>query len=69
MKTATVKELKDELKNYSKEELLQLCLRMSKFKKENNLECVHAVWLTDGESSGRVSKYDATKKEYNNFVS
>jgi len=35
MKTATVKQLKDELKNRSSTNLLQLCLRLSKFKKEN----------------------------------
>ena len=35
MKTATVKEIKDELNHYSKEELLEYCLRMAKFKKEN----------------------------------
>jgi len=35
MKPATVKQLKDELKNRSSKELLELCLRLSKFKKEN----------------------------------
>jgi hypothetical protein len=35
MRTATVKELKDELNHFSKEELIQICLRLSKFKKEN----------------------------------
>ena len=35
MKTATIKELKDELRHYSREELLDYCLRMAKFKKEN----------------------------------
>ena len=35
MKTATIKELKDELGHYSREELLNYCLRMAKFKKEN----------------------------------
>ncbi|MEZ4886692.1 MAG: hypothetical protein R3E32_18330 [Chitinophagales bacterium] len=35
MKTATVKQLKDELNNRSAKELLELCLRLSKFKKEN----------------------------------
>ena len=28
------------------------------FKKKNNLECVHSVWLTDGEASGQLSQYD-----------
>jgi len=35
MKAASVKELKDELHNCSQHELLELCLRLSKFKKEN----------------------------------
>ena len=35
MKTATVKEIKHELQHFSKEELLEFCLRMAKFKKEN----------------------------------
>ena len=32
-----------------------------KFKKDNHLECVHAVWLTDGEASGGGYWFDATK--------
>ena len=35
MKAATVKELKNELRECSPQELLQICLRLSKFKKEN----------------------------------
>lgn len=35
MKTASVKELKQELQFRSQDELLQICLRLSKFKKEN----------------------------------
>lgn len=35
MKPASVKELKDELKFRTKEELLEFCLRLAKFKKEN----------------------------------
>ncbi len=35
MKTATVKELKQELNNQTSSELVELCLRLSKFKKEN----------------------------------
>jgi len=36
---------------------------IKKFKKDNQLECVHSVWLTDGEASGGVSKWDATKPD------
>jgi len=35
MKAVTVKQLKDELKHLSQTELIALCLRLSKFKKEN----------------------------------
>ena len=35
MKTATVRELKNELQHRSQTELVELCLRLSKFKKEN----------------------------------
>jgi hypothetical protein len=35
MKAATVKQLKDELKMRPPKELLEICLRLSKFKKEN----------------------------------
>ncbi len=35
MKTATVKELKTELAHRSTQELIELCLRLSRFKKEN----------------------------------
>lgn len=35
MKTASLKEIKDELKHLSSEELTQLCLQLSRFKKEN----------------------------------
>ena len=36
-----------------------------KFKKDNNLQSVHAVFLTDGESSGSVYQYDITKDSEN----
>ena len=32
------------------------------FKKKNNLESVHAVWLTDGEGNYSGNKWDAIKK-------
>ncbi|GAA4274149.1 hypothetical protein U6A24_21915 [Aquimarina gracilis] len=35
MKTATVKEIKTELTHCSTQELMELCLRLSRFKKEN----------------------------------
>ncbi len=35
MKTASVKEIKNELQDRSHQELIELCLRLSRFKKEN----------------------------------
>jgi hypothetical protein len=35
MKTASIKEIKDELKHVSERELLDLCLNLARFKKEN----------------------------------
>ena len=35
MKTASVKEIKDELKFKTSDELRELCLQLSRFKKEN----------------------------------
>ncbi len=32
------------------------------FKNKNNLQSVHSVWLTDGEASGSLYKYNATNK-------
>jgi len=36
-----------------------------KFRKDNNLQSVHAVFLTDGEASGSVYHYDITKDSEN----
>ncbi len=35
MKAASIKEIKQELNNYSQKELIEFCLKLSKFKKEN----------------------------------
>ena len=49
MKAATVKQLKDELSNCSKEELLDYCLRLSKFKKENKELLTYLLYDIDNE--------------------
>jgi hypothetical protein len=36
-----------------------------KFRKDNNLQSVHSVLLTDGESSGSIHNYDITKDSEN----
>ena len=50
MKTATVKEIKDELNHYSKEELLEYCLRMAKFKKENKELLTYLLFEASNEA-------------------
>jgi len=49
MKTATVRELKQELSNQSHSELLELCLRLSKFKKENKELLTYLLYEADHE--------------------
>ncbi len=50
MKTATVKQLKDELKHSSSDELMNLCLRLSRFKKENKELLTYLLFETNNES-------------------
>ena len=50
MKAATVKQIKDELKHRSQEELLELCLRLSKFKKENKELLTYLLYDADNEA-------------------
>ena len=51
MKAVTVKELKEELINRSPKELLELCLRLSKFKKENKELLTYLLFESDDEGS------------------
>lgn len=51
MKAAKVSEIKKELKNRSQEELLELCLRLSKFKKENKELLTYLLYEADDESA------------------
>ncbi len=51
MKTATVKEIKDELKHSSSEELVNLCLRLSRFKKENKELLTYLLFESHDEAS------------------
>ena len=50
MKAATIKELKDELGHYSREELLDYCLRMAKFKKENKELLTYLLFEASNEA-------------------
>lgn len=49
MKTASVKELKTELSHRSQNELLELCLKLSKFKKENKELLTYLLFESENE--------------------
>lgn len=51
MKTATVKQLKEELKYKSHEDLLTLCLQLAKFKKENKELLTYLLFEAHNESA------------------
>ena len=49
MQTASIKQLKDELKTLSPQELQELCLTMAKFKKENKELLTYLVFEAEDE--------------------
>ncbi|PKH52411.1 hypothetical protein CXF68_17690 [Tenacibaculum sp. Bg11-29] len=51
MKTATVKILKDELKHKNTNELLELCLKLARFKKENKELLTYLLFESHDEES------------------
>ena len=51
MKAATLKEIKTELNHRSSQELLELCLRLSKFKKENKELLTYLLFESSDEES------------------
>ncbi len=51
MKAATVKEIKAELNFRSKSELLELCMRLSKFKKENKELLTYLLYEASDEAA------------------
>ena len=59
MKAVTVKELKEELTNYTPKELRELCLRLARFKKENKELLTYLLF----ESSDEASYVESVKKE------
>ena len=50
MKAASVKQIKDELKHRSQEELIHLCLHLSRFKKENKELLSYLLYHTENET-------------------
>ena len=59
MKAATVSELKKELSTRSPKELLELCLRLSKFKKENKELLTYLLY----EASNETGYIESVKRE------
>lgn len=59
MKAVTVKELKEELTERSPKELRELCLRLSKFKKENKELLTYLLF----ESSDEAAYIEGVKRE------
>ena len=59
MRTATLKELKNELNHRSPSELLNLCLRLARFKKENKELLTYLLF----ESSNEQAYIASVKKE------
>ncbi|MGE0089123.1 MAG: hypothetical protein AB7S50_06565 [Bacteroidales bacterium] len=51
MKALSVKDLKEELKHHSPKELLDLCLRLAVFKKENKEYLTYLLFESENESS------------------
>ena len=50
MKAASIREIKHELGNMSQEELMELCLKMTKFKKENKELATYLLFEADDEA-------------------
>jgi len=59
MKAATIKQIRDELDHSSQEDLVNLCLRLSRFKKENKELLTYLLF----ESHDETGYIDAVKKE------
>ena len=59
MKAASVKDIKQELSSRSAKELLELCLRLSKFKKENKELLTYLLY----ESSNEATYIEGIKSE------
>lgn len=55
MKAASVKQIRDELKGRTEEELREICLRLSRFKKENKELLTYLLFEADDEHGFVVS--------------
>ncbi|MFV0521727.1 MAG: hypothetical protein ACK5MI_04740 [Mangrovibacterium sp.] len=50
MKARSLKEIRDELKNYPNEQLYELCLRMARFKKDNKELLTYLLFDSENET-------------------
>ena len=67
MKAATVKQLKDELKHNTNEELMNLCLRLSRFKKENKELLTYLLFEANNESGYIESVKQEVDEQFENI--
>ena len=59
MKAAGLKDIKDELKNSTREELLEHCLRLARFKKENKELLTYRLFYSYDEHDYQVEMKEA----------
>jgi hypothetical protein len=64
MKAATVKNLKDELRSRSNSDIVELCLRLSKFKKENKELLTYLLYESSNEASYINNIKEEIKEEF-----
>ena len=67
MKAAGVKAIKEELKNRDREELSELCLSLSKFKKENKELLTYLLFEADNENLFIISIQEEIDLEFENI--
>jgi hypothetical protein len=58
MKAASLKQIKDEILNYTQPELVELCLKLGRFKKENKEFMSYALFLCHDEQDFRLEMKD-----------
>ena len=67
MQTASVKEIKNSLSDLKKDELIALCLRLSKFKKENKELITYVLFEEHDEEGYLQSVKNKIGEEFNNI--
>ncbi|PHR70596.1 MAG: hypothetical protein COA67_08195 [Lutibacter sp.] len=67
MKPSTLKQLKDELKHRSQSDLLELCLRLARFKKENKELLTYLLFESNNEERYIQSIKDDIDEQFENI--